>query len=347
MYNRGITIEYPASLIKVWAFVNGIEDYPEAEIVALYNGLVYELCKDQHWDARNEPIDYFLHLVQSSCPNHINSCGIMRKDARKFFARRNNPVGYEMNDILHKALLALEKEHKIVRDNDSSGYTIKNHTRFALPATSRLRYGKMSNYEKNCHQVPHFATKFRKDAEHTRMLTHENAKKLVLELLKAFEGWTEKTDLLDAFSKHIPEQFWVINAPDNGWLEALSDGEEDPMLEFYREQASNIVSESSKNIWDKICKISDKVFCLYTLPKVTTDRAPIPLETLGKSSTVSDQNKKLSEILLSELKCNVDEFRNDKKFIRQILTSMIDEIYQNLTGRCAGCGYQVPIGDIV
>lgn len=351
-------IKYPDTLVKMWQYSHGKNiDFSEQEYIFSWEEILRVLAtatenlpdirmkdkKDAQQEGKNLALEFLIDLLQKKCPDNIYSESILKMECRRYLAQKRNPQQYELNKILNNALHKLEEEKKIQRDKDSIGKNICGLTLFALidiPCDEEVR--QFAHYEMNKENVSFYQTKIRaNDPERSCIIQPLNAQALVLELLQAFGGWTKKSDLLHAMRNHIPDQLQFVQ-PDqnegsekNNSLENNSNEYDKSFIYEYDYKAGlKKVSETSARIWERVCKISDKVFCLYTLPKRCYD-AKVTLSSVGPTSTVGDQNDKISKILEVELY----EWEYDKDDRCQAsVNEIIRKILQNLEGRCTEKG---------
>ena len=301
--------------------------------------------KNNELEAQDAANDFIAHLLTGPCPEHMTKESILCSECRKFLAKKRNPVQYELNDILHTALLSLEAQKLIEREDAGKGKRISRTVKFALSGTDLLLSGSWELYQERSAGIPRYITKCRNnDWEHTRILTPENANDLVLQLLHAFGGWTQTQDLLRAAMNHISDQFILekdesIDTEDSRKDDVkFADKEGGNYIFEHETQLSYMIGiESANHIWERICKISQKVFCLFSLPKYYYQK-DIPLRKVGSTSTVSDQDKKIMQILKNEL----DELKiyfSATAHERAVILGIIQKIFCFLTDRCTENGY--------
>lgn len=350
-------ITYPDTLVRIWKYMCQ-EDVPNfsGEICGsiwkcLEDQLAYRLhnsnipginCPE---DAQDAARGFLVKVLcpDAPCPVFIRSFSVLVNNARKYLAKINSPVLYEANDILHEALLTLEKDNRIERDSASKGHRISAATAFAFSGTPTTQIASWSDYEKNKDTVPHFKTKIWGTAEHTRILSPANAQDLVLQLLKAFGGWTEVAHLFKAMKNHIPEQLEFVNlspAPETGNnpIENYAAPGEDPwMADFNKKQSMRLINETSTRIWKQICQISKAVFCCYYLPNTLSgSKHGRKMQEFGKVSTVSDQNQKIEIIFQREIAYYMDY--NDGYKSNAVKRTVL-KIFSSLYGRCTDSGH--------
>ena len=340
-------IIYPQTLVLLWKYEHGMDvgDFNAEEAWLSVIDVLKRSLPNQK-DKYDDVMFCLTTLLQdSSAPTCIRSRYSLIAKARQILARENNPVQYELDDILREALLKLEEQGVIERDEASKGHRISKSTLFAFKGTSTTKKASLEDYEKNKHTVQQFSSKIRGNSpEHTRILAPADALKLVEQLLKSFGGWVQKTDLLKVIKNHIPEQLTVVSlsGDSNEGLNLLenlpAEGEDDFIDEFDRLQAANIANSASNRIWERICAISDKVFCLYYLPGLSDNN--VSMKDIGNTSTVSDQNKKISTIVKDELK-NYKDYNNSYK--ASAVEAALNKILANLFGKCTESGYNTPL----
>ena len=339
-------IHYPDTLIQIWRYLHDELPAPnESEIADAFEFIRTFLCKclfnkdlydlNDRQKVLDAATDFLCQLMKGSCPEHILSSSVLISEAKKFLAKRNNPVQYELNDILHEALLALEKDGEIRRDAASRGRRIGERTLFVLSSISSPGWAHMEDYAAKKAEIPRFTTKIRAgDAGASRILSPGDAKILVRSLLYAFGGWTTLPDLLRAMQNHVPEQLTVV--PPNDFLENIPADDDDFIYDFDRRQAGMLVAEAVSKIWQRVCQISDTVFCLYFLPKNFLN-GKVKSADFGAPSTVSNQNAKIRAIIADELSGFQDypeSFSHESVTVR----ATIREIFQNLCGKCMETG---------
>ena len=341
-----LVISYPDSLVNMWRYVRAAPDELDdrcwgAVWKELTNIIAGCLKKEGIKSCHDAAQDFLCEMLRKACPVHIRSVSILVSEAKKYLARKNNPVQNELNKILHKALRNLEKSGVVERDAASKKHRISNQTLFAVTGTPVSQKASLDDYKNNRYSVDIFQTKLRKgSAEHSQILTSANAKVLVLQLLNAFGGWTKKTDLFTAMQNHIPEQMKIVdiqaeNKDDEVSLENIVAVEDDYMDKFDAMQINRIAGITAERIWEKICKVSNKVFCLFYLPKTFYEH-DVKAEDIGVIPTVYNHNKKISEIVQDEIKSYLDDNDGDKsKAVRRA----VRKILGSLQGRCTKSGY--------
>ena len=353
------SIVFPDTLVNMWNFANrqNSNNFSEDLYFISWNIIIKFLAShfvknqlpgiDDYTVAEDEAKCFFIDLLQGSCPVHIRSYTNLIANARKYLARKNNPVQYELNSILHLAITDLEKLHRIERDAQSKNKNISKFTLLAIINTPENCKGTFQNYEKNKASIPNYSTKIRGGSvEHSKILSPSDARELVLQLLQAFGGWTKKTDLFTAMQNHVPEQFKIVSLTpleeeDENLLENLGGVEDEYENDFEKIQVLRIASLTAERIWKRICSISNKVFCLYYLPKtistVTEVKVDIKMDTLGKTSTVSDQNRKIATIVQDEMGTYMEDNEGYKsKSIKRTVVKILNV----LGGNCTQCGYK-------
>ena len=329
-------IQYPQTLTKLWQYQHG-NAVLEFDANAAYQSLLatvqgaFQSCSNKEDMAG----DFLVHLWNGAIPVFIRSRSILIAQAKKFAAKQNNLVQYELNEILHDALITLEKQGIIERDSASVGHRISFLTSFAFKGTPVDKKGTVEDYGKNKGQVGFFCARIRNDdPEKTRLLAPKDAQLLIKQLLQAFGGWTKKTDLFYAMQNHIPPQMRMI-AVDNQFSVLSLQAEDDFYDAFDNEfdvmQATDEVESTRDNIWKKICDENrEKVFCFYSLP--TFDGKEVRLKDIGKTSTISDQNTKIRSIMQDELKNYQNSTTPGEK-------AVVNKIFKELNGKCTDSGY--------
>ena len=345
-----VVINYPDSLVNMWQYTH---NEAPSEFTGELCGQVWEKLEavlagslknnlpgiESYQDAKDAAQSFLVEMLKNACPYHIRNVSILVSNARKYLARKNNPVQYELNEILHEALNDLEKSGAIERDSASKNHRISNLTLFALAGTPNTKKSSLNDYENNKHIVGTFTTKLREGApEHSRILTPTDARELVMQLLKAFGGWTNKAAIFKAMQNHIPDQMRIIpgvEIEDEDIVNKPAPEDNDYMDDFSMMQINRISGIASERIWERICKISNKVFCLYYLPKTIFEK-DVKMEALGKTSTVSDQNRKITLIVQDEIGNYLKE--NDG-YESAAIKKTVKKIFKNLCGTCTESGY--------
>lgn len=362
--------QYPQTLHDIWRITHRLEPIPlsedsqptihtDAEYEKAYSQLLNDLTQicgsirviKSKKEAKEAANDYIAHLLSKEGPETFSSKSYLGNDCRKYLARKNNPVQYEMNEILREALHALANEGKIKCDFASKGKKYSNLTHFALSSCSKneSEVATRDNYLRNKHKVSSYTTTARAgNWENTRMITLENAKLLVLELLDAFGSWVTIEDLMYAMSKHIPEQRQIVSfETDNvtrNAIENIADDDyddEEYMDKFHIHQINIKALQLSEILWERICAVNTQTFCLYYLPKKWFDKKKVTMDTLGASSTVGDQNDKLEKIFQKGLKRYLLENGNR-------LTNLILRKFPKIfLYRCTEIGYKPDLSTTV
>lgn len=364
-------LKFPDDLVFLW---NGAR-YHQSEVIAndIYNAkwiavqtMLFEHLnkirplgihtKQDVVDAVN---DYMVSsLFSESCPDYILSSAVLITRMKQYLARKRNPVQYEMNLILRSALRSLEKDGKVKRDENSKGKHISGLTLFQRTDSKNDSLGNRKNYQKNRNKIPFYRTVVRaNDPEHSRIIPQESARDLVMNLLDGFGGWTNTGDLLWAMQFHVPEQMKFVSeeelAPKNDDLDSPAanplsnlpkDQSETFIYGFDQEFIAMNAAETSQRIWERVSKISDKVFCLYFLPdylSVSPDYS-VKLADLGPTSTVSDQNKKITRIMADELK-DYESYSSASDREKVAMREVLKNISLNLHQNCTEKGHNVPL----
>ena len=351
-------LKYPDDIVLLWnhAHYSAETASREDECRIIWENLFSSLTnilkqsnipgiKKDEIESQDAANDFISHLLTGVCPKHITKESILVSECRKFLARKRNPVQYELNDILHTALLALEGQKLIEREDAGKRKRISRIIKFALSGTESSVLGSWECYRENSAEIPRYVTICRNnDWEHTRILTPENANDLVLKLLQAFGGWTQVQDILRAMMNHIPDQFILeknerVDTEDSRKDDIkFADKEGENYIFEHETQLSYMIGmESSDQIWEKICKISHKVFCLYSLPKYYYQK-DITLKEVGNTSTVSEQDKKIMRILKEELE-DLKICFSVTAHERTVILGIIQKIILFLKNRCTENGY--------
>lgn len=370
---KSFEIKYPDTLVEIWKRFNLQEsNLTEEEVGEAWCYISMQLTKEAESfiKVHNGSIADVKDLVEEMLSDlmkiplgqvEVKTYPNLVRDLRKMIAKKNNPAGYELNDIINTALRELEKAKMIVRDAASKGKRISSLTSFKLVG-SPDRDANVSDYEANASKIPMYWPKERGGSmEHSRIITPENARKLLLELLAVFNGWTSKGVLVSAALKHIPEDcmFKLESLPEerddtrteDERLTIMSKRDEDKncynvdsINDFYENQAQVIIEDKSIIIWNKACEISKvKFFCLYYIPEHfgNDDEKRTVLEDFGKTSTMGDQNTRLKEMCDQELKA-IDEIRGmqrvtglQREYVKYILNGIVLKLYR----KCSENGY--------
>lgn len=344
--DKDIQIRYPDDLVAVWQYVHADPECPlhENEFAKKWNGLCQILMgvplpRGNTKDRRlNSARDFLVSLVKEIQKPSITTQNALIARYRSYFARKNNPAGHELSQILNGALHDLVKAGK-VRTNATRNLYSANAL-FVLAGLKDPKQRHMTDYRENMSMVSRYTTKCRGgDWEKTGLLAPSDAQKLCLELLAAFGGWVTNRELLSAMQNHIPEQFREGPMPESSEKDGTQFDPKDPqgggMSAFKEEQARCMGYEFAESIWAKICKNYTNTFCLYYLPKYYY-RKNITQDVAGPTSTVSDHCGKIGTIFqecLGEYVTGRDDGWNSS--VRMTMSV----ICENLSGRCSEKGY--------
>lgn len=360
-------LKFPEDLVLLWNSAHNIQPGMPADVfsskwIAVQKMLSGYIIKNRlpgivsYQDAQDATNDYLVSLFSGICPDNVISHSALIANMRKYLAMKRNPVQYELSQILHLALRTLEKEGLIKRDESSIGKHISGQTLFLrTDRTSDFRASR-ENYERNRKNVPFYRTVVRaNDLEHSKIIPPESAKDLILNLLDSFEGWTDTKDLLWAMQFHVSEQLKFIpeqelvpknqdpDSPAGNPISDLPDGQADTFIyAFDQESGDMIAEETAQQIWIRVSEISDKVFCLYFLPKSLSLDYSAKLEDFGPSSTVSDQNRNLKKIMEEELQ-NYASYSEVSERERIAMKAVLNKISLNLHRNCTEKGYNMPL----
>ena len=311
-------LKYPDDLVSLWNYMHrsdeAISDKEAGciwnELQGVLHGALFNLdlpgigmCDAEIDDAAD---DFINHLFSAAvCPGHISSSSLLVRAMKKYLAQTRNPVQYEMNQILHEALLRVEKRGLIKRDAQG---TIGAQTKFVLVDIASPGIAEIADYEAHRGSVPFFGSRTWGGAlERTRMIKPTDADELVEKLLRAFGGWTRTMDLLRVMKNHIPEQLVVTAGTavdDDGEEishEPVAPGAEGYINDLDSRQIFYLSRGVAERIWKRVQKISDGTFCIYWLPKTTGSGQKIPMRELGPTSTVNDQNKRIDAVFRDEV----------------------------------------------
>lgn len=348
-------VQYPETLVEIWKFMHGDTWDDNSVCGEMYQALLDAIIqsgitipgisnKEEMNDAAR---DFLAYLFQGGCPSHIESRSILIREMKKYLARKRSRVLHELDQILREALRSLEKEKQILRDDKSIGKRISQFTFFALPNTPHSKTASFEDYEKNAQDIPIYHTKLRAgNIENSRILPLSSARELVMRLIQAFGGWVRMPDLSRAMRKHVSDPLQIV--PISGGnpnseiqrdpVENLTKENDDSFIyEFEEEQMRTMAYETGKRIWKKISAISIETFCLYTLPKGLFNRK-YPMKSIGKTSTVSDQDKKCFRVLQNEfLILQKEEFDDNR--MEKLQNAFFNKIIDFLSGQCSEKGY--------
>lgn len=358
------TLHLPQDLVEAWNYARSSADKKmsqreEKKFEDIWCTLQKKLAKnltcskvpgisgeDEALDAAS---DFLANLFTGPSPDHIASISFLVQQMRKFLAKKRNPVQYELNNILRNALLTLEKRGEVKREQGYRGEKITNKTRFALIDidSSEQLTAQRDDYEFNkLHGKNFFIASHKntgKNIERKRLVAPSDAMALTVYLLETFKGWTKLEDLQWAMPFHIAETLQIVplyTDSDSENAVPIEKGiNEDYAYGFELQQQNLVCNEMSSRVWEKICKISDKVFCLYYLPKELFGQKGVTLSSLGPTSTVGDQKDKIAKIFFAE-RFNLELYNDEshKQHYRLMLGTM-NKILQDLQGRCTEKGY--------
>lgn len=356
-------IIFPDTLVEMWKFShedktcsiaeNEFAEYWQTLISSLSEHLKRKRAINQE-EALDEATSFLVDLFTKQSPQNILAYSHLLKNLNKYLAQKNNPVQYEMNNILRCALLKLEKDGIIQRDSIPKGKTITTSTRFKLVKNNSDYQASIRDYEKNCAKIPVYqARKAPKDAEKVKMISPADANDLVIKLLEAFGGWIEFQDLQQTMKNHIPEQMQIVKIETpisidkeekkQNIIENLASDETlySHIEAFNLLQGEKKSNETAEEIWKRISIISDQVFCLYYLPKKFYG-ADVRQEDIGKTSTISDQGKKIDAIIKDELEFYQD-YCDESPQVLEALGEIVKNIFHKLQGRCTEKGYNMDL----
>ena len=360
-------LKFPEDLVLLWKTAHREPDGAPEDIFSLKWTAVQEMLSGyikknrlpgivSYQDAQDAANDYLVSLFSGICPDNVISHSVLIANMRKYLAMRRNPVQYELNQILRSALRTLEKEDRIQRDESSIGKHISGQTLFLRTDSRNNVRASRENYERNRTKVPFYRTVIRaNDLEHSKIIPPESAKDLVLNLLDAFEGWTDTKELLWAMQFHVPEQLKFVpeqelspekpdsDSPAANPISNLPDKQAETFIyDFDQESGTMIAEETAQRIWIRVSEVSDKVFCLYFLPKSLSLDYSAKLEDFGPSSTVSDQNRNLKKIMEDELR-NYASYSEVSDRERIAMKAVLNKISLNLHRNCTEKGFNMPL----
>ena len=140
---------------------------------------------------------------------------------------------------------------------------------------------------------------------------------------------------------HIPPQFIIQRNcqedDDSNQIANIPSEEDEYIYEHEREQSYSFGFEMSEHIWQRITKVSNRVFCLLFLPKNLYNRK-VTLAELGPTSTIEDQNNKIIRILEEEL-INFKDYFSQTYMEKSVQNLVIRKIFNFLQHRCTEIGY--------
>lgn len=388
---RHFEVRYPDTLIEIWKQINPPHESKLSpdEVGKAWMSIVQQLAKTakEIIKEHNNRIDEKTAEEESQDAASDLLCSLMKKplgeielktqyqyivnDLRKQIAKRDNPGGHELSEIIREALRELEKDKVVLRDMSSQGKRISQMTSFKL-ASSPDRNADFNDYETNAFKISRYETEKRGDSiEHSRIITPQKAKKLIVELLEAFNGWITWGLLFKAALKHSPEGscFRIVRGdPESDESrsedESLSrkaqhvfyDDREENILdeeaayEFYGEQSLEIIRDKTRQTWKAICDINGtKFFCLYHIPKHygnKKDKKPV-LRDFGAPQTMSDKDKKLEELWKEEF-LSLPDGQGARRFSslqHKAVRFIVSSVFLNLYRKCTENGYDPHLSD--
>lgn len=354
-------LNFPDDLLFMWDKANNVivNNDDELKYLEYWQYLENALAKqiesvpgfeNRRFKAKEAAVDYMINeLFCGDRPENITAMGLLIRNFKKYLAQKNNPVQFELDKILRMALRTLEKNNQVKRESCAVGKNISGDTLFALSsvAVPESAIAEFSTYEARKHLIPQYTTKVRaKNWEKTQIIPPSIAQELVIKLLEVFETWTKERDLLSAIENHIPEQLNVVSeseliSPDdeeNSRITFLDDSADFFIYEYDLRDANFNAAGLSMKIWHRVCRVSDKSFCLYYLPVNLYQRQDITQSSAGDHRRVSEDCKKIEKIFKNELQelCDLaPNYDGRNTVIRQV----ISKIGQNLSGKCTEKGY--------
>ena len=365
-------IKYPETLVELWKFHHKSpsalnEKSAEEAIKEIIEFLAKVLPANEpqgdhevgtwHCSNENACACYLFLIAGKSAPSRICSRNMLISKAKKYLAEKNNPVQYEMNDILNEALHELKDNGELEFDKFSADSNrLTKFSSVALKNIPEWKKASMDDYETNRGAVNTFSTKLRGNSpEKSRMLAPKDALVLVRQLLTAFGGWVKTPDLLQAMKNHIPEQMQLVpemprNEDDDsaGKTDNYAD-KHDYIEDCDRQQAMRVAEATKEKIWEEICRVNSKVFCLYYLPDLHGEK--VNMQKFGKTSTVHDQNEKIKGIMRKAIKSPFLFIGSEEKKLSEtakelcqnykmsIMQTIVDKIYNELVGKCTESGH--------
>ena len=356
-------LKYPDDLVSLWNYMhtpdsNGVIPEQEAERIwnelkCLLSGALFKLelpgIGMRKIEIEEAASDYIIYLFQGACPGHIRRSSLLVGDMKKYLAQTRNPVQYEMNNILHEALLRLENEGLIRRN--IQGTNINSNTKFVLSEIKSPTTAKFADYEARRDSIPVFKSKPRGGSlEHARMITPTDADDLILKLLTAFGGWTSTDELFRAMRNHIPEQLIITSLTvvnDDGEensYEPIAAEADDYMFDLDGRQILALSSGVAERIWERVQKISDETFCVYWLPKTTGSPQKIPMRKLGATSTIDGRAKRIDTIFRDEVQMWLPESPYQTSGREKTAAKRgLEKILELLKQRCSEKGYSMSL----
>lgn len=198
----GYELKFPTSLTDLYKYCNGIgspfgigvdADKMAGRIWASLCVVLYSAVNEQsklngHWATEDLVSGFLSDLFYSrSCPDEIDSIGILIKRAKKFAMETIDECGKEVNRVLHDGLRQLVRDGVVLRSDPDK--CISQGTRFwlaeidcgkvATPELCRARFGRVKRVGKD---IRDYSTLKK------RLLTPSEAKDVVVGLLKALGG---------------------------------------------------------------------------------------------------------------------------------------------------------------
>ena len=379
---KSIIIKYPDTLIELWQYMRWekaenekpyIDDEDQRigsiylKLTTLLANAVKNISPEYSLDqAQQDASDFLSDLLQKPYGEiqAKTQFSYLVRDLRKQIAKKENPSGYELSQIIRKAIRELEDCKEVIRDDNSKERNISQLTSFKL-VTSPDREASFLDYEANVDKVSKFTTEIRKgDIGNSRIITPKNARQLIRELLAVFNGWISWGILFKTILRHIPEdscfhletlqessdglsieeQIDRININNNSKEDDTTKSDEEAAMDFYEEKAIEIIHNKSAQIWDMICKKAEtKFFCLYHIPKhygEDNDFKPV-LKDFGSPQTMSDMDKRISEIFRSEMTMipGIRGVSRINGFQRKAVSYILSSIFAQLYRRCTENGY--------
>lgn len=221
---------------------------------------------------------------------------------RQDYSRRRNRGGYEFSKNLRDALHKLMASDVIEARFLGAKQRIRRTSSFKLKSAPD-RNAEMPDYEAKKDTVPHYFTKIRNgDPEHSGIITPKDTLDLVQRLLAVFNGWTKFSDLMDAAWNHVPHTMYIEPEKDPDEIGGSEDDSRKKVSEALDKIIQFVAEEKAEMIWEKICEVTRKeFFCLYILPE-TIGEGKFRLKDFGPPGTMSEQNKKVLNILSKELR---------------------------------------------
>ena len=295
--SNGYEIVYPDSITDLYCYLNKLEspagtcvtDERTAGVVwaavwmKVYNGL-----KDSYFDAEDLAWEFMNELInKGTCPDEIDSSGILIQRSRKMAMSHVDPCGKEINEVLHAALLQLVAEGVLQRTDETK--CISSGTQFWLFGQKPKRVASSNECESLFNVLPQVGKKvIDESTEGKRMLTPSDAKDLIVGLLKVLgeDYAVTASDFMACLKNRTRNVIEFVPFPEIKRKDDEENGDDDDdcdlrgpdipgknasndisYREYWLEHKSN---QLAAEIWEKVSGISDgvKILTQYTLPEM-------------------------------------------------------------------------------